>query len=127
MRDEARRCGCTSYVESRKPESGSSGPTAQSAKLGQSEIEVGDFPLAAIADLPSWIAVGVTAEVVLLGYNFTATRGRELGLVNDVFPDAVGFAKVEATCAGFAEPSCPARELTKRAFSGSTRSFKRGS
>ena len=57
-----------------------------------------------------------TAEIVLLGETFSAARGREVGLVNDVFPDGELFARVEATCSKFAELSRPVLVLTKRAL-----------
>jgi cyclohexa-1,5-dienecarbonyl-CoA hydratase len=89
---------------------------AQGAQLGQPEIKLGLFPPAAIAAYPSRIGVRATAEIVLLGENFTAARGREIGLVNDVFPDGELFAKVDAICARFADLSRPVLALTKRAL-----------
>jgi cyclohexa-1,5-dienecarbonyl-CoA hydratase len=88
----------------------------QGAKLGQPEIKVGVFPPGAIASYPSRIGVRATAEIVLLGETFTAARGRELGLVNDVFPDGDLFARTDAICEKFAALSRPVLALTKRAL-----------
>jgi cyclohexa-1,5-dienecarbonyl-CoA hydratase len=89
---------------------------AEGATLGQPEIKVGVFPPAAIAAYPSRIGVRATAEIVLLGENFSAARGREVGLVNDVFADGEVFARVDAICAKFADLSRPVLALTKRAL-----------
>jgi len=89
---------------------------AEGATLGQPEIKLGVFPPAAIAAYPSRIGVRATAEIVLLGENFSAARGRDMGLVNDVFPDGEFFAKVDALCARFQELSRPVLVLTKRAL-----------
>lgn len=89
---------------------------AQGAKLGQPEVKVGVFPPAAVVAYPSRIGVRATAEIVLLGETFGAARGKEIGLVNDVFADADLFAKVDEVCVKFGELSRPVLALTKRAL-----------
>jgi cyclohexa-1,5-dienecarbonyl-CoA hydratase len=89
---------------------------AEGAKLGQPEIKVGVLPPAAIAAFPSRIGGRATAEIVLLGENFAAARGKEVGLVNEVFPDGQLFARVDAVCASLAALSRPVLALAKRAL-----------
>lgn len=89
---------------------------AEGAKLGQPEVKVGVFPPAAVVAYPSRIGVRATAEIVLLGETFGAARGKEIGLVNDVFADADLFAKVDEVCVKFGELSRPVLALTKRAL-----------
>lgn len=89
---------------------------AQGAKLGQPEVKVGVFPPAAVVAYPSRIGVRATAEIVLLGETFGAARGREIGLVNEVFADGELFAKVDEVCTKFGELSRPVLALTKRAL-----------
>lgn len=89
---------------------------AQGAKLGQPEVKVGVFPPAAVVAFPPRIGVRATAEIVLLGETFGAARGKEVGLVNEVFPDAELFAKVDEICAKLGELSRPVLALTKRSL-----------
>ncbi len=88
----------------------------EGAKLGQPEIKVGVLPPAAIAAFPSRIGSRATAEIVLLGESFTAARGKELGLVNDVLPDSELFEHVDGVCAQMAALSRPVLVLAKRAL-----------
>lgn len=87
---------------------------AEGAKLGQPEIKVGVLPPAAIAAFPSRIGSRATAEIVLLGENFTAARGKEVGLVNEVYPDGELFERADAVCASLAALSRPVLALAKR-------------
>ncbi len=89
---------------------------AQSAKLGQPEVKVGVFPPAAVVAYPSRIGVRATAEIVLLGETFAAARGKEIGLVNDVFPDGEIFARADEICGKLGLLSRPVLALTKRAL-----------
>jgi len=86
------------------------------AKLGQPEVKVGVFPPAAVVAYPSRIGVRATAEIVFLGETFSAARGKEIGLVNDVFGDDDVFAKADEVCAKLGELSRPVLALAKRAL-----------
>lgn len=58
-----------------------------SATLGQPEIQLGVFPPAAAAVLPSIMGPQRAAEVVFLGATMTAAQAEQLGLLNRQVPD----------------------------------------
>jgi len=89
--------------------------SAESAKYGQPEVNVGVFPPIAALILPRLTSRQFALECVLMGENFTAQRLHELGLVNAVVPTE----ELEATTADYVEKlqalSGPVLQFTKRA------------
>jgi cyclohexa-1,5-dienecarbonyl-CoA hydratase len=59
----------------------------KSAKLGQPEIVLGVFPPPASVILPLKIGNARAEELLLTGKIISAERGKEIGLLNDVFED----------------------------------------
>lgn len=59
----------------------------KSAKLGQPEILLGVFPPPASIILPLKIGNAKAEELLLTGKVISAERGKEIGLLNDVFED----------------------------------------
>ncbi|GBD86129.1 cyclohexa-1,5-dienecarbonyl-CoA hydratase [bacterium BMS3Abin03] len=59
----------------------------KSAKLGQPEIVLGVFPPPASVILPLKIGNAKAEELLLTGKVISAERGKEIGLINDVFED----------------------------------------
>ncbi len=59
----------------------------RSAKLGQPEIVLGVFPPPASVILPLKIGNARAEELLLTGKVISAERGKEIGLLNDVFED----------------------------------------
>lgn len=89
---------------------------AAGAKLGQPEIKLAVFPPFAAALAPSILGARRAAELVLTGKTYTAAEGRDLGLVNAVFPDDEAEARTREVVRGIASLSRPALVLAKKAL-----------
>lgn len=60
---------------------------SESAKLGQPEIKLGVFAPMAVTYFPKLIGLQKSYELLLTGKTISAKEAKEIGLVNDVFPD----------------------------------------
>lgn len=89
---------------------------AAGARLGQPEIQLAVFPPFATALAPSILGSRRAAELVLTGRTYTANEARDLGLVNDVFPDEEAEARTRAVVRGIAALSRPALIVAKWAL-----------
>lgn len=89
---------------------------AEGATLGQPEITLASFPPFGAALYPRRIGFAGAAELVLLGQAVSAARASELGLVNDVVPEADLASRAEAVCGTLEGYSRPALALAKRAL-----------
>ena len=57
----------------------------KSAVLGQPEIDLGVFPPPASVMLPLKIGTAQAENILITGNTFTAKKGKEIGLINEVF------------------------------------------
>ncbi len=87
---------------------------AEGAKIGQPEIKLAVFPPVAAALMPRLVGRQRAMELILTGRTLTAQEGRELGLVNHVYPADSFAEQVDAFLAQFTALSAPVVRLTKQ-------------
>jgi cyclohexa-1,5-dienecarbonyl-CoA hydratase len=88
------------------------------AKLGQPEIQLGVFPPFAAVVLPRLVGRARAMDLCLSGRTFTAEEGRDMGLVQHVFPRDSFAQDADRYVAALTALSGPVLRLTKRAVSG---------
>lgn len=89
---------------------------SESAVFGYPEVHIGFVPALVAAILRRNLPEKLAFEILTQGSRFTASQGKELGLVNKVFPDA-GFERMAAEYASVYEGiSRTAVSITKRLF-----------
>jgi enoyl-CoA hydratase len=97
---------------------------AESAKLGQPEINLGIIPGGGGTQrLRRLIGEGLTMDLVLTGRIVTAETGREYGMVDHVVPDDELYDKAEELAGMMAEKSPIALQYAKEAVLASSRQF----
>lgn len=89
---------------------------AESARIGQPEITLGDYAPIGVATYARILGPKKAFELLLLGETLTATKAKELGLVNIVVPDARFAAEVEAVLQKLASMSLVSLKASKRAI-----------
>lgn len=90
---------------------------AETAKIGQPEIQLASFAPVAALRLPYLVGYRAAADLMFNGRNLTASEAHEMGLINAVVPldEVAGWAK---SCADhLASLSQPALTLAKQALS----------
>ncbi|RME48549.1 MAG: enoyl-CoA hydratase [Chloroflexi bacterium] len=85
------------------------------AKIGQPEIQLAVFPPAAAVLMPRLIGRQRAMELILTGRTITAAEGRQIGLVNQVFPAEEYPSGVDRFVGQLTALSRPVLRLTKRA------------
>lgn len=85
--------------------------------FGQTGPKVGSVPLwGGTQLLPRIVGEKKAREIVFLCRQYTAQEAKEMGLVNEVVPEAGLDAKVDEICATIAQMSPQSLRLAKRAF-----------
>jgi cyclohexa-1,5-dienecarbonyl-CoA hydratase len=98
---------------------------ADDTELGFPEINVGCYPPAGAAFLPTLIGLHKASELVFLGASISADEAVRVGLVNRVVPRANLSEAVDRYVDALLEKSAPILALAKRALrAGSERPFK---
>lgn len=97
---------------------------AESAKLGQPEINLGIIPAGGGTQrLRRLIGEGLTMDLVLTGRVVDAETGREYGMVDHVVPDEDLYEKAEELAGMMAKKSPIALQYAKEAVLASSRQF----
>jgi cyclohexa-1,5-dienecarbonyl-CoA hydratase len=86
------------------------------AKLGQPEIVLGVFPPFAAAVLPRLVGRAQALDLCLTGRTITAEEGREMGLVQHVYPKEDFASAADEYLGTLTGLSRPVLRLTKRAI-----------
>lgn len=92
---------------------------SETAKLGTPEIVLAHYPPIALAILPHIIPAKQAFEMILTGENFDAKTAKEMGIVNQVYPDENFEEEVKKFVAKLLEKSPAALKLAKKAFKAS--------
>jgi cyclohexa-1,5-dienecarbonyl-CoA hydratase len=89
---------------------------SESSKLGNPEILLGHYPPVSLAILPQTIPAKLAFQIVITGENLDAKTAKEIGVVNEVFPDDRFDEEVREFIGKLLEKSPVALKLTKKAF-----------
>jgi len=89
---------------------------SESSKLGNPEILLGHYPPVSLAVLPQIIPAKLAFQIVITGDNLDAKAAKEMGVVNEVFPDDEFDEEVKKFVGKLLEKSPIALKLTKKAF-----------
>lgn len=87
---------------------------AESARFGYPEVKIGFVPAIVMAILRRNISEKRAFELVTRGFDFSAGDAQELGLVNQIFPDAEFRGKVDEFAAEYSKVSASAVRLSKQ-------------
>ncbi len=90
---------------------------ADTAKIGQPEIQLASFAPVAALRLPYLVGYRAAADLMFNGRNLTATEAHEIGLINTVAPAADIVSLVNKQAEQLASLSQPALTLAKQALS----------
>jgi cyclohexa-1,5-dienecarbonyl-CoA hydratase len=88
----------------------------QSARFGQPEIKLANFPPVAAVLLPRVVGEKKAREMILTGELITAEEARQVGLVNYLVSELELETKAEEVLASLRQMSVPALELARRAI-----------
>ena len=86
----------------------------ESAQFGYPEVKIGFMPAIVMAFLRRSVGEKRAFELLAMGDAFSASKAREFGIINHVYPDAGFDAEVEKFVAALASRSGTAVSLTKR-------------
>ncbi|RLI84141.1 hypothetical protein DRP07_02030 [Archaeoglobales archaeon] len=92
---------------------------SETAKLGNPEIVLGHYPPISLAILPHTIPAKRAFELIITGDNFDAKAAKEMGIVNQVYPDDKFDDEVKKFVSKLVEKSPIALKITKKAFKSS--------
>jgi methylglutaconyl-CoA hydratase len=87
---------------------------AESAQIGYPEVKIGFMPAMVMALLRRSVGEKRAFEVMAMGDPFSARQGKDLGLVNHVYPDETFDTDAAAFVAALASRAPSALGLTKR-------------
>ncbi len=89
---------------------------SENAKFGQPEIKLSVYPPVAITYLSKIVGLKKAFEIVMLGENFTAMEAKNMGFVNQVFPEETFYDQYNSYVSRFEALSGSALKVTKMAF-----------
>jgi len=87
---------------------------AETARFGYPEVKIGFVPAIVMAILRRNISEKRAFELVTRGFDFSAEGAKEMGLVNQIFPDADLHAKADEYAAEYSKMSPSAVRLSKQ-------------
>ena len=94
---------------------------ADHARFGLPEVGVGVFPMQVLVYLRGLVGARALNELCLLGERIDAERAREIGLVNEVVPEAALDARIDALAGRLAAVSPTAIRRGKHAIAAMAR------
>ncbi|HSI89119.1 MAG TPA: enoyl-CoA hydratase-related protein [Pyrinomonadaceae bacterium] len=87
---------------------------AATARFGYPEVKIGFVPAIVMAILRRNISEKRAFELVTRGFDFSAEEAKEMGLVNQIFPDAEFDGKVDDFAGEYSKVSASAVRLSKQ-------------